>query len=147
MAWWQLALILLVLVWLLQGFGTWRQMKHYRDVLGEISRRWSDGHVGVGNARSFLGRGVILLLVLAPDDTVRRLMVMEGRSIFAKFRPLTEYEGLSLEALMQDTRLGRRSPGRRKALEQAVAQIEQARASGEADTSPIDRQKLQDERS
>lgn len=137
MAIWQLGLILLALVWLLQAAGTWVQMRHYRAVMGGISRQWSDGHLGAGTSRSALGKGVVLILVVGPDDIVRKLMVMEGRSVFARFEPREGFEGLQLAAL-RDLKPAPSGPklaaarGFSRALAQAVEQIERARERASA---------------
>ncbi|WP_181703929.1 transcriptional regulator GutM [Chthonobacter albigriseus] len=131
MEWWQTALLLLALVWALQAFGTWFQMKHYRDVMRGIASQWADGFVGAGNARGALGKGVILLVVVTPDDIVRKLLVMEGRSVFAKFRVLPEYEGMTLERLSSGA-FGRKEKGRAEALAKAVEQIRKAQGRAEA---------------
>lgn len=124
---WQLALIGLVGAWALQAVGTYFQMRHYRGVMGEVSARWSDGFVGAGNAKSTLGRGVILLLVVGPDRIVRRLSVMQGRSVFATFAPCPAIEGRTLDSLRADPPFG--DAGRTKALAMAMAQIDKAAAS------------------
>lgn len=124
---WQIGLLLLGVVWLLQAVGTWLQMRHYREVMSSIGGKWTDGYLGVGNARASLGRGVILMLVLGPDDTIRDLLVMEGRSVFAKFERLSQYQGRNVGSLLEDESFtGRR--GRRQALEQAMQQIATAKA-------------------
>lgn len=123
---WQIALMALVAAWALQAVGTYVQMRHYRTVMGDVSSRWSDGFVGAGNAKSTLGRGVILLLVVGPDRLVRRLSVMQGRSVFAKFKPIDGQEGRPLEALSEDPPFS--DLGCRKALAAAIAQIEKAAA-------------------
>jgi glucitol operon activator protein len=125
---WQIGLILLVVVWLLQALGTWLQMRHYRQVMAAIRDRWSDGYLGVGNARASLGRGVILMLVVGPDDRVRDLLVMEGRSVLAKFKRLGAFDGRSLQSLREDESFNALR-GRAHALEQAIQQIEKAKAA------------------
>jgi glucitol operon activator protein len=124
---WQIGLLLLGVVWLLQAVGTWLQMRHYREVMGAIHERWADGYMGVGNARSSLGRGVILMLVTAPDDTIRDLYIMEGRSVLAKFKRLDQFDGRSMASLLDDESFTALR-GRTQALEQAVQQIEKAKA-------------------
>jgi glucitol operon activator protein len=124
---WQIGLLLLGAVWLLQAVGTWLQMRHYREVMGSIGDRWDDGFMGVGNARASLGRGVILMLVLGPDDTVRDLLVMEGRSVFAKFKRLEQFQGRNISSLLEDESFTAQR-GRKQALEQAIQQIEKAKA-------------------
>jgi len=129
---WQIGLLLLGAVWLLQAIGTWLQMRHYREVMGSIHERWTDGYMGVGNARSSLGRGVILILVVGPDDTVRDLLVMEGRSVFAKFSRLDQFQGRDVGSLLENEAFATQR-GRRQALEQAIQQIEKAKLrKGEA---------------
>ena len=132
MAVWQFGLVLLGVVWALQALGTWIQMRHYRRVMGGISRQWSDGYLGAGNARSALGKGVILILVVGPDEIVRRLVLMEGRSIFARFEPRPEFEGMRLQALRDRKPLTGdpkifASKGFKGALKQAVDQIDRVR--------------------
>ncbi|SDR62942.1 glucitol operon activator protein [Rhizobiales bacterium GAS191] len=129
---WQIALIVLVIAWGLQALGTFVQMRHYREVMGAITRQWSDGYLGAGNARAAFGKGVILLLVLGPDARVRRLLVMEGRSVLAKFKPLGEFEGRALDELRSGAVFGANGKGRETALAQAIAQIDKARAARQA---------------
>jgi glucitol operon activator protein len=135
---WQIGLLLLGAVWLLQAIGTWLQMRHYREVMGAIHGRWTDGYMGVGNARSSLGRGVILMLVAAPDETIRDLYIMEGRSVLAKFKRLDQFDGRSIASLLDDESFTALR-GRKQALEQAVQQIEKAKArQKEASTALCD---------
>lgn len=131
---WQIALIALVLAWALQAVGTYIQMRHYRGVMGEVSSRWADGFVGAGNAKSTLGKGVILLLVVSPDRIVRRLSVMQGRSVFAKFKPVPAVEGHTLDSLQAAPPF--QDKGCLKALQTAVAQVEKA-ASNRGSTPAV----------
>lgn len=121
---WQIALIALVAAWALQAVGTYFQMRHYRAIMSDVATRWSDGFVGAGNAKSSLGRGVILLLVVGPDRVVRRLAVMQGRSVFAKFKSQPELEGRPLDSLRVQSPFG--NTGASKALAMAIAQIDKA---------------------
>lgn len=127
MEWWQIALLALAIVWALQILGTWRQMQHYRAVMGDIQRRWRDGAVGVGNSKGRRGKGVILILVAAPDGLVRRVMVMEGRTVLATFVPLPQFEGRTLESLRDGSAFAD-DAGRREALARAVEQIDRIAA-------------------
>ncbi len=121
---WQIALIALLAGWILQALGTYVQMRHYTSVMGEVTRLWADGFVGAGNARATLGRGVILLLVVSPDRIVRRLMVMQGRSVFARFDRVPDVEGRAFDGL--DGAAPFSDKPRRKALSIAMGQIEKA---------------------
>lgn len=121
---WQIALIALVAAWGLQAVGTFYQMRHYRSVMGDVSTRWRDGVVGAGSARSTFGRGVILLLVVDTEGIVRRLSMMQGRSVFAKFKTVPEVEGDMLETLRVKPPFAEK--GQLKALGVAIAQIDKA---------------------
>jgi glucitol operon activator protein len=131
---WQIALAALGVAWSIQALGTWVQMRHYSAVMGEASRTWSDGFIGAGNARSTLGAGIILLLIISPDRTVRRLLIMKGRSVFARFARVPDVEGSNLAAL--DGNPVFRDGAKRKALTVALNQVEKAaaRARGENNT-------------
>lgn len=126
MALWQWGLMLLALVWGLQSYGVWVQMRHYSDVFKGVTQKYADGYVGTGVFRGrFLKKGAIVILVVGPDLTVRRLLAMSGRSVFAKFSRNHEFEGVPLSRLRDDPAVfGAGEPGLAAALEQAVAQID-----------------------
>lgn len=129
MAIWQWALLALGLVWALQAFGVWLQMRHYADVFKGITNRYSDGFVGTGHARGRIGKGTIAIVVVAPDMTVCRVLVMSGRSVFTKFKRETEYEGRPLTALREGIAATAVEKGdtRGRAIVAAIEQIEKIR--------------------
>jgi len=53
--------------------------------------------MGAGAAPGRFGKGVIALVVINPHGIVRRTCLMQGRSVFTKFKDLPEFEGLSIE--------------------------------------------------
>lgn len=124
---WKIALLLLVTVWGLQSVGMWFQMRHYRSVMGAITDKWSDGHLGAGNARGRFGKGVIAMIVVDDNAIIRKLMVMEGRSVFAKFRAINEYEGRRLSAVKAEFAGDSAQGGRVRAILQAIDQLERVK--------------------
>lgn len=120
-----LAIVALALAWALQGFGTYQQIRHYSAAMGELARSWSDGFVGTGRARSRFGVGTVLLLVVDADRVVRRLLVMRGVTVFARFARLPEVEGLPLASLGDSAAL---RASDHAALRIAADQIERAAA-------------------
>lgn len=128
MAIWQWGLLLLGFVWALQSLGVWLQMRHYSDVFKGITAKYQDGYVGAGNFRGRFGKGTIVLLVVTPDLVVQRLLVMTGRSVFAKFRRHEDFEGVSLDQLRSNpTVLGEGETGVAEAVKRAVEQVDRAR--------------------
>lgn len=130
---WTVLIAAFGIVWLLQIAGTAWQMKHYQAVMGDIIARWKDGAVGVGNSRSRFGKGLILIIVVSPDEIVRDVRLMEGRSIFARFRQQTQYHGLSLKSLVDNAPAGKAGKGFKAAAGRALEQI--ARAQNNAANS------------
>lgn len=124
---WQICLIGLVVAWSVQALGTYVQMRHYSAVMGETAGAWPDGYLGAGNARAKLGAGVILLLVVDPDRIVRRLLIMRGRSVFARFRRVLEAEGRPVDRLSEDPIFGDKA--HQGALAVALKQIDKAAAT------------------
>jgi glucitol operon activator protein len=133
MRFWQEALILLAVLWACQAAGTWMQMRHYRNVMRQITQTWPDGCVGASAARGTFGKGVIAIIVASPDEVVRQVFLMEGRSVFAKFREFPAEAGNSLAALAADG-FATAHKGRQKALTGAIAQIRTALARRETAT-------------
>jgi glucitol operon activator protein len=124
MAFWQIALIVLVAAWAVQSIGVWLQMQHYQRTFKAMRSRWSDGAMGAGAAPGRLGKGVIALVVVAPDGTVRKVSAMEGRSVFAKLRDRPEYEGLPMRELKARADSGQLDAGLARAILKAIEQIE-----------------------
>ena len=60
---------------------------------------------------------------------VRRLMLMEGRSVLATFKALAEFEGRTLDELRSGTAFGHNQKGHEAALAQAIAQIDNAKGA------------------
>lgn len=92
-------ILVLAVLWMLQIVGTWYQMRHYRNVLGEITGSGSRGYVGVGNARARLGKGVILILVVDEGGEIQRALKMRGRTVFARFKEDPELVGRHVDDL------------------------------------------------
>jgi len=126
---WQWALLLLAVVWGIQSFGVWLQMRHYSDVFKGITNRYSDGYVGTGVFHGRFRKGAIAIVVVSPELTVRRLLIMYGRSVFTKFARYEQFEGISLEKLRQHPAvLGEKERGVTEAVLQAVRQVDDRRA-------------------
>ncbi|WP_166396223.1 transcriptional regulator GutM [Rubrobacter marinus] len=128
MQFWVLLLVVLGFLWLLQAVGTYFQMAHYRKVLGGITAEADEGYVGVGNAKSYFGKGVILMLVVGEDGVVGRALRMRGRTVFARFEDADRLVGLGIDELRDGEREGPEDPGTMAAARMAVEQIDRIRA-------------------
>lgn len=134
---WHILLIAFALAWGVQALGVWRQTRHFQRVFDEQRLRWSDGKLGAGVARASLGKGVIALVVVDSANVVRTVLVMRGRSVFATFKPRSEFEGLSLESLKARVCEGafQRTVG--KAISNAIEQIEKIGRSSVGTTGAV----------
>lgn len=121
------ALALLLVFWILQIIGTWFQVKNYRTAMAKASSDWSDGFLGAGQSRPRFGAGCLVLLEAAPDLVVRRLQVMSGMTIFARFKPQPEFEGWPMSRLLERFAEGVDDSRLARAVRQAAAKIEEAR--------------------
>ena len=124
MGWIGYLILALALMWALQIVGTYFQMRHYREVLGGITREGGEGYVGAGNAKGRLGKGVILILVSGEDDVVRRALRMRGMTIFARFQEAPGFVGMGLGELRNEERGGPYEKGTMLAARRAVEQID-----------------------
>ena len=131
MGFWSFLLLTLAVLWLLQILGTWYQMRHYREVLGGITREGSKGYVGVGNARARFGKGVILILVVDEGGKVTKALRMRGRSVFARFQEAPEFVGLNVHDLREEKREGPYEAATMLAARRAVEQIDRIKAEQE----------------
>ena len=123
---WQYGMLILGVLWGIQVLGTMLQMRHYRSVLNEVTTRWRDGYVGTGAAHASLGRGAIAILATDRDKCVREAFVMQGRTVFAKFRRLPDLVGRSLDEVRQGNGLSHNNARLVQAFAGCVGQIETA---------------------
>jgi glucitol operon activator protein len=121
-------ILVLALLWALQIVGTYFQMRHYREVLGRITREGGEGYVGVGNAKATFGKGVILILVVDRNDTVVRALRMRGMTVFARFREAPELLGMRLDELRGGEREGPYEAATMRAARHAVEQIDRIKS-------------------
>lgn len=119
-----LLLLVFAILWLVQIVGTYYQMRHYRKVLGGITRKGGEGYVGVGNAKARFGKGVIMILVAGKDGLVRRALRMRGMTVFARFQEVPELAGSALDDLRDERREGPYDAGTMLAAKRAVEQID-----------------------
>ncbi len=126
---WATGLLLFGICWALQIAGTMLQMRHYRHTLDTLSRDWTDGFVGSGSARARFGRGAITILVVSPAGTVRHALVMQGRTVWAKFRPWPALVGSDLEQCRSGAGFAARDARLADAFRAAAAQIDRIAAS------------------
>ncbi len=131
MGFWAVLLLVLGCLWVLQVMGTYLQMSHYRKVLGGITAEGREGFVGVGNAKSRFGKGVILILVTGRDGVVQRALKMRGRTVFARFEEAKALVGLGIDELRGEGLEGPEDPATMMAARKAVEQIDRIRAEKE----------------
>ncbi len=99
MAKWEIALALLIAAALAHALSGLRQIRHYRDVFGELARRWPQARIGVGRARAGAGGEAIVIVVADRDGRVLAGRVRTGAGLFAKFRPVEAWVGATLDEL------------------------------------------------
>jgi glucitol operon activator protein len=126
---WKTGLLLFALCWALQIAGTALQMRHYRRVLGALEARWTDGYIGSGSARARFGRGAIMILVVSPAGIVRDALLMQGRTVWAKFKPLPGLAGLDIATVGEGSPFPPRDARLTTAFRQCLHQIERVSAA------------------
>ena len=135
MNWVAYVILILAVAWVLQIVGTYFQMRHYREVLGAITREGGEGFVGVGNAKATFGKGVILILVADENDLVKRALRMRGMTIFARFKEAPDLVGMRLDELRVGDREGPYDKSTMLAARRAVEQIDRIKQEKERTTA------------
>lgn len=121
------ALAMLLACWAVQAAGAWVQWRHYQLSVAGNRATWKRGFLGIGTFRRRFGFGAVAMVVASPDMRIDRLQVMQGLSVFARFKDLPDYEGMTLVELKEGlARLGADKPVA-KAIRQALQQIEEVR--------------------
>lgn len=121
---WKVGLLLFAICWALQVGGTALQMRHYRKVLDGLSARWNDGFIGTGGARARFGRGAIAILVVSPAGLVRQALLMQGVTVWAKFKPVPSLVGQHIDQCRSGAAFGPRQARVALVFRQCVEQVD-----------------------
>ena len=97
---WGWFIIVFAGVWLLQIMMTKVQLRNYQATIKKMSNRPS-GYLGVGIQKQKMGIGVIAILVTDKDGVVVESQLMRGVTVFSRFEPYGEYDGLHIEPLKE----------------------------------------------
>jgi glucitol operon activator protein len=101
------------------------QWRHYQQSVAGNREKWNQGYLGIGKSRRKFGFGAIAMVVVSPDLRVKKVQVMKGMSIFARFKDIPTYEGIPLEALASSLNGKQANKQVSKALQDAIQRIEE----------------------
>ncbi len=124
----QSALTLLFVFWVLQTAGAWMQWRHYKQSVAGNRENWKQGYLGVGKSRRKFGFGAIAMVVVSQDMRVKKVQIMTGMSIFARFKDVAAYEGITLETLASTVKSKQANAQVSKAIQDAIQRIEEVRS-------------------
>ena len=120
---WGLFIVVFAGIWLLQIAMTKVQLKNYQATIKKMSSRPS-GYLGVGIQKQKFGIGVISIVVTDKEGVVVENQLMRGVTVFSRFEPFTDYNGLHIEALKQKLDQDLVSQAIKKAIEKVEAQMD-----------------------
>lgn len=88
-----------VVVWVAQTLLGLRQFKKFNNHIRDLRR---EGRVAIGRARGYFTAGVLVLFVIDDECRILRGEIMEGRTVFAGFKPFDKFNGLTLFELSDE---------------------------------------------
>ena len=88
-----------VVVWIAQTLLGLRQFKKFNNHIRDLRR---EGRVAIGRARGHFTAGVLVLFVIDSNCKILRGEIMEGRTVFAGFKPFDNFNGLTLFELSDE---------------------------------------------
>ena len=88
-----------VVVWILQTVLGFRQFKKFNAHLKSLRQ---EGRVAIGRARGHFAAGVLVLFVIDAQCRIIRGEIMQGRTVFASFKPFEHFNGLTLLELSEE---------------------------------------------
>ncbi len=84
---------LAVAVWIAQTVLGLRQFRKFNNHIKELRK---EGRVAIGRAHGHFAAGVLVLFVIDSECRILRGEIMEGRTVFAGFKPFNHFNGLTL---------------------------------------------------
>ena len=106
----------------LQVIGTHLQVKQYRKA---VSRLHLLGNIGIGSRRSKIGAGSIVIIACKNDGKVTGGEIMQGMTIFNRFKKIENIQGRTIYDLKQEyLNLSKRRQKQYKGHLQAIEALE-----------------------
>lgn len=95
----ELFFAILFALMVLQILGARLQVRQYQVAVRRLRQR---GNVGIGGRKGRFGPGCIVLLACSGDGTIVGAEVMQGMTIFSRFRPVPDLYGQSVYNLKEE---------------------------------------------
>lgn len=95
----ELFFAILFALMVLQILGARLQVRQYQAAVRRLRQR---GNVGIGGRKGHFGPGCIVLLACSGDGTIVGAEVMQGMTIFSRFRPVPDLYGQSVYNLKEE---------------------------------------------
>ncbi len=95
----ELFFAILFALMVLQVLGARLQVRQYQAAVRRLRQR---GNVGIGGRKGRFGPGCIVLLACSGDGTIVGAEVMQGMTIFSRFRPVPDLYGQSVYNLKEE---------------------------------------------
>ena len=95
----ELFFAILFALMVLQILGARLQVRQYQAAVRRLRQR---GNVGIGGRKGRFGPGCIVLLACSGDGTIVGAEVMQGMTIFSRFRPVPDLYGQSVYNLKEE---------------------------------------------
>ena len=118
-------LAILFLLMIMQGVGTYLQVKQYRRTVSKLHKL---GNLGVGSNRRKLGAGNIVIIACKGDGTITGAEEMRGMTIFTSFKEIPNVVGKNISDLKAEYQADEK---KYKAHLQAIAALETRLKGGE----------------
>lgn len=90
-------------IFALQSILSFIQIFYYQKYMQKITQQYSDSkgyHLYSAMERKKFGSSAIAVIVVDKNNIVKECQVLQGKSIFARFKTLTQFHGLSLSQIL-----------------------------------------------
>lgn len=126
-----------IIAYILQIFLGMKQIKNFNSVYIRMKRK---GKVAIGRRPGKIASGTILLLGVDHTGLIKDAEMMQGTSIFARFKPRPQFVGIDIHHLTEAPMLMKENKLTRQAAANAqkiYLEVEQGNHREEAPVSPI----------
>ncbi|SFP81218.1 DNA-binding transcriptional regulator of glucitol operon [Salibacterium halotolerans] len=93
---WGTFFVVFAAIWALQFVLTHLQVKHYQGKIKEMTRK-HQGYLGTGYFKKRFGNGAVMLVVCDEETNIKEAKVMQGLTVFARFKTVKKLIGMTLE--------------------------------------------------
>lgn len=117
----------IIFILILNFIGSYLHTKYYQNTLYKVQKEYDSGYMGVGITQGQFKPKKVLILIVDEKNIILDCKVLNGLSVFSKFKSLSEFKNMNYKELPKELLEKKKY---KETLKQAIDLINRKQAEG-----------------